>query len=227
MLRPLSFFLSLMAHVLIFLVINSLLKSNQDYFRVGAKAPSTQIYLQKKARNEQSALPSSSKLASEEKSDKQDEDAAKTKRSGATTSDKNRDKKKLLKKTSLVRKKKGDLGKVTKREFSHKKKDARSTQSQQISGQKNAYLLGLGRYLQRFKVYPRIAKMRGQKGKIKVSFTVNSNGVFKEVKLLQASRYPLLNQAAKTAVQRAKRYKPFPSSWQDASIQVIQPFVFQ
>ena len=56
--------------------------------------------------------------------------------------------------------------------------------------------------------YPRSAKMRGEKGTVIVRVLIGTNGTAKRVTLQRATQYASLNEAALSAVRRA-RFKPY------------------
>ncbi|MCH9691759.1 MAG: TonB family protein [Gammaproteobacteria bacterium] len=58
--------------------------------------------------------------------------------------------------------------------------------------------------------YPRIAQMRNQKGSVRLSVTITTDGQLRSVQTLQESRYSRLNEAALDAVERAEPYPPVP-----------------
>ncbi|NCN43682.1 MAG: energy transducer TonB [Thiomicrospira sp.] len=76
------------------------------------------------------------------------------------------------------------------------------------------YTQQLAQHLSRLaqKNYPRRAKRRLQQGDVILQFTLHPNGQIQQLKLIQPSNHPLLNQAALDIIRKrmAYQYLPFP-----------------
>ncbi len=75
----------------------------------------------------------------------------------------------------------------------------------------DSYVAELREALESNKLYPSAAKMLGQQGKVIVGFRVLQNGQIEEVRLLEASPYERLNEAALATVRRLASFKPIPA----------------
>ena len=71
-------------------------------------------------------------------------------------------------------------------------------------------------------VYPRIARQMGWEGKVKVVFTISSDGRVKDIKIAQTSGIEILDRNALTTVKKAS---PFPKP--PAEAQLIIPIVYR
>lgn len=75
------------------------------------------------------------------------------------------------------------------------------------------YAQELQHYIEKNRYYPRRAMMMEQTGTVKVQLTINPDGSFARVEILQKSDYDILNQAAHELVIQLKSFKPLPQSY--------------
>ncbi|MBQ4839004.1 energy transducer TonB [Pseudoalteromonas luteoviolacea] len=59
-------------------------------------------------------------------------------------------------------------------------------------------------HLAKKKRYPKMARKRRQEATVTVRFTIDAQGQARDIEVVQASRYPLLNKEAKSVVKRAQ-----------------------
>ena len=95
------------------------------------------------------------------------------------------------------------------------------------SGALNGYLGQIQRIIEGAKEYPEASRRAGRQGKVKVQFTIFSNGDVRNIKLLTRTPYPNLNQEAIDAVERSAPFSGFPDSLTQKSVKVILPFRFE
>lgn len=74
------------------------------------------------------------------------------------------------------------------------------------------YAVELRRYIDKSKFYPRMAKRLKQSGDLELKITVSKEGMFERIILSKKSRFSLLNNAAKTLVQKLKKFRPLPGN---------------
>ena len=60
------------------------------------------------------------------------------------------------------------------------------------------------------KIYPSSARKRGQEGIVRVSLTLDGNGVLLDTQILEESKFSLLNDATLRAVKKASPFPPLP-----------------
>jgi protein TonB len=77
------------------------------------------------------------------------------------------------------------------------------------------------------KRYPEASRRAGREGKLKVQFTILKNGEVGNVRLLNETPYPNLNQEAMAAVKRAAPFAGIPDSIMQQSLNVVLPFRFE
>jgi len=65
------------------------------------------------------------------------------------------------------------------------------------------------------KKYPAVARQRGWEGKIKVKFTITSNGTVVKTEVSSPCSYEVLNRAAKQLIEERSPLPPVPFSWDD------------
>jgi TonB family protein len=76
------------------------------------------------------------------------------------------------------------------------------------------------------KYYPRMAQRLGFEGKPVVSFTLGVKGELLDLKLIQASTYNLLNEAALETIRRGTPYPPIPGPLGKKSISFDLPILY-
>lgn len=75
-------------------------------------------------------------------------------------------------------------------------------------------------------IYPRLSRRRGEEGTVVITLTVLQNGRIKDEQIKQSSGYPLLDQAALTAI-RTCRFKPANRNGKPLTSSIEQTFVFK
>lgn len=79
----------------------------------------------------------------------------------------------------------------------------------------NQYAQQLNSFINDKKFYPRQAVRLRQHGTVKITMIIDQYGQFKDVKVTEMSRFPLLNKAAYELVSRLKKFKPLPTEYND------------
>ena len=88
------------------------------------------------------------------------------------------------------------------------------------------FLENVRRRLEEAKRYPWPARIQGLEGTVRLQFKIDSMGEPKEIRLVESSRWPVLDEEAVATVKRIGKFPGAPVSWnRDANIQV--PLVFQ
>ncbi len=75
------------------------------------------------------------------------------------------------------------------------------------------YLLDMKDRIRRFWDYPEIAGRNGWQGTLKLNFTIRKDGTIGEIRLIESSKYPVLDEAAITAIRLAAPFAPFPGNF--------------
>ncbi|NIT14568.1 MAG: TonB family protein, partial [Candidatus Dadabacteria bacterium] len=76
-----------------------------------------------------------------------------------------------------------------------------------------SYFLKLKRQIEGVWNYPRASKLNREQGELLLIFTLRSDGQLEDVKLLETSGYPRLDNEALRAIKVAAPYVPFPKTW--------------
>jgi TonB family protein len=72
----------------------------------------------------------------------------------------------------------------------------------------NRYLSELKLWIEKNKIYPRDAKILRQQGSVEVSFKIDKNGKFFDVKLTKSCEYEKINEAAIDLIKKIDHFKP-------------------
>ncbi|MBI5826908.1 MAG: TonB family protein [Deltaproteobacteria bacterium] len=75
------------------------------------------------------------------------------------------------------------------------------------------YLLDMKDRIRRFWDYPEIAGRNGWQGTLKLNFTIRKDGTVDDIRLIESSKYPVLDEAAITAIRLAAPFAPFPANF--------------
>ena len=86
------------------------------------------------------------------------------------------------------------------------------------------YLAGLKRRIQNEWVYPEQAWSRGVSGDLLLVFTLNKNGSMTNLRLVQSSGFPILDQEALRAVKQAAPFDPFPPQMGEEPWNIVGSF---
>ncbi|MFQ5329664.1 MAG: energy transducer TonB, partial [Thermodesulfobacteriota bacterium] len=76
------------------------------------------------------------------------------------------------------------------------------------------YMDGIKRKIELQWDYPNVAIKNGQQGTLDITFVLGRDGAIKSVKLDHGSGYPILDNAALTAVKLAAPFHPFPDGYE-------------
>jgi periplasmic protein TonB len=93
-------------------------------------------------------------------------------------------------------------------------------------GNLGSYLGNARMRIEKAKRYPREARRRGWEGKVVLSFQINRKGEVAEIKLIQSSGYPDLDEEGFATLRRASPFLPPPLTDQDR-LEVEVPMVFK
>lgn len=78
------------------------------------------------------------------------------------------------------------------------------------AGLPDEYQARVSSRIQRKQLYPEAYRTRLLRGRVRVKFTIHSDGHITDVSIVQSSGYPLMDQAALEAVEKAAPFPPFP-----------------
>jgi len=81
--------------------------------------------------------------------------------------------------------------------------------------------------IERVKSYPFLARKNQYEGTAYCAFTLLRNGGVKDIRIVERSGYPVLDEAARKAISEAAPYPPFPICIEHPSIEVKVPIVFR
>jgi len=89
-----------------------------------------------------------------------------------------------------------------------------------------SYLIEIKHKIEQYWDYPRIAAMRGWEGKLIIDLTIKSDGTLSEIHLSRSSRYPILDDAAITAIKLSSPFTNFPKDFDIEEIKIHGQFVY-
>lgn len=89
-----------------------------------------------------------------------------------------------------------------------------------------SYLNGIKRKIELVWNYPEPAARRGQQGMLELSFTIRKDGVLEDVRLVKSSGYPMLDDAAISAIKVAAPYNKFPKGFNLERITIAATFEY-
>lgn len=75
------------------------------------------------------------------------------------------------------------------------------------------YLMDMKSRIEFYWEYPSLAARNGWQGNLKINFKINSDGSVSDISLERSSGYPMLDDAAMTAVRLAAPFPPFPGNF--------------
>lgn len=81
--------------------------------------------------------------------------------------------------------------------------------------------------IERVKSYPFLARKNQYEGTAYCAFTLLRSGGVKDIRIVERSGYPVLDEAARKAISEAAPYPPFPICIEHPSIEVKIPIVFR
>jgi len=89
-----------------------------------------------------------------------------------------------------------------------------------------SYFLKLKRQIDGVWNYPKTSKINREQGELLLIFTISSNGKLEDVKLLETSGYPRLDNEALRAIRVAAPYIPFPKVWNLERLNIKAGFIY-
>ncbi len=75
------------------------------------------------------------------------------------------------------------------------------------------YLINMKRRIELYWEYPEVASRNGWHGRLFINFTIEKNGALGEITLAKSSGYPVLDDAAMTALKLAAPFSAFPENF--------------
>ncbi|NIS09080.1 MAG: energy transducer TonB, partial [Candidatus Dadabacteria bacterium] len=90
-----------------------------------------------------------------------------------------------------------------------------------------SYFLKLKRQIEGVWNYPKASKLKGEQGELLLIFTISSNGQLEDVKLLETSGFPRLDNEALRAIRVAAPYVPFPKAWDLERLNIKAGFIYR
>ncbi len=88
------------------------------------------------------------------------------------------------------------------------------------------YFINLKHKIELYWEYPAVAVRNGWQGKLEINFAINKDGTLKFVRTKTSSRYPILDDAAETAIKLAAPFPPFPKNFNVSEIKINGQFVY-
>jgi len=88
------------------------------------------------------------------------------------------------------------------------------------------YLMAMKDAIERRWEYPPIAAASGWQGTLRINFTINKDGTVSNIKVLKSSNYPVLDDAAVTALKLAAPFPPFPDNFTIEEINIKGTFEY-
>jgi len=88
------------------------------------------------------------------------------------------------------------------------------------------YLMALRHKIEQYWEYPRAAAMRGWQGKLFIDFTIKRDGTVSDISLSRSSRYPVLDDAAITALKLSAPFSTFPDNFEIDELKIHGQFVY-
>ncbi|MBI5491515.1 MAG: TonB family protein [Deltaproteobacteria bacterium] len=88
------------------------------------------------------------------------------------------------------------------------------------------YLVNMKDRIQMKWEYPDIASRSGWQGKLRIDFRINKDGTVSDIKLMKSSNYPVLDDAAITALRLAAPFPPFPNDFSVEEINIRANFEY-
>jgi len=124
------------------------------------------------------------------------------------------------------RERKKMLDKKTSKEKTTKTEDlAQSNLTEQIQTEKLEYKDELYHFLKNKNHYPPVAAKLKQSGKVKVKIQINKNGEFRQVLLVEPSKFKTLNQGTLSFLNKVAKFKPLPEHLNSEIFEV--PIVYE
>jgi len=93
--------------------------------------------------------------------------------------------------------------------------------------QRQHYLAALAAQINRRRYYPKIARRRGEQGRVVVSFVVSKYGELSDMKVVESSGIKRLDEAALKTLRRASPFKPIPTALDKERWSISVPIEFK
>lgn len=78
----------------------------------------------------------------------------------------------------------------------------------------STYILNMKKKIEFYWEYPLVAAKNGWQGKVRIDFTIHKDGKVAEITVVKSSGYPVLDDAAVTALRLATPFAPFPGNFE-------------
>lgn len=88
------------------------------------------------------------------------------------------------------------------------------------------YLINMKNRIEYVWDYPPVASRNGWQGKLNIDFTIKRDGTVTDIKLVKSSNYPVLDDAAITALRLAAPFPAFPDDFAVEEITVKGQFIY-
>lgn len=88
------------------------------------------------------------------------------------------------------------------------------------------YLINMKNRIEYVWDYPPVASRNGWQGKLNIDFTIKRDGTVTDIKLVKSSNYPVLDDAAVTALRLAAPFPSFPDDFAVEEITVKGQFIY-
>lgn len=88
------------------------------------------------------------------------------------------------------------------------------------------YLMDMKRKIEFHWEYPALAARNSWQGSLKINFKINRDGSVSDISLERSSGYPMLDDAAMTAVRLAAPFPPFPTNFSIEDISIKGQFTY-
>ena len=88
------------------------------------------------------------------------------------------------------------------------------------------YILDMKRKIELYWDYPDLAARNGWQGSLWITFRIMKDGTVSDVKLERSSGYPMLDDAAVTAIRIAAPFPPFPANFSVEEINIKGQFMY-
>lgn len=75
------------------------------------------------------------------------------------------------------------------------------------------YLMDMKKKIEFYWEYPEVAGRNGWQGTLRIDFSINKDGSIGSIKVVKSSNYPVLDDAAVTALRLAAPFPPFPANF--------------
>ncbi|MBZ0221091.1 MAG: TonB family protein [Candidatus Methylomirabilis sp.] len=95
----------------------------------------------------------------------------------------------------------------------HEKETGKTLQLNTAELKYQKYLLDMKRKIEFYWDYPALAARNGWQGSLFINFTINRDGTVSGVRMERSSGYPMLDDAAITAIRLAAPFPPFPANF--------------